>query len=152
MLKTCDVFSNFKFERMKRKRNGVTKMKSFIQMTFSAIGAYLGWFLGGVDGLVHALVIFVVIDYLTGVMTAIVKRQLSSEIGFRGIFKKVMVFFLVGLGHLVDLYVLKNGGAIRAAVIFFYISNEGVSILENVAHLGLPFPEKLKQIISKIRE
>jgi toxin secretion/phage lysis holin len=88
-------------------------------MSFSEIGDYLGWFLGGVDGLVHALVICVVIDYVTAVITAIVKRQLSSEIGFRGIFKKVMVFFLLGLGHLVDLYVLKNGGAIRAAVIFF---------------------------------
>ncbi len=116
MLKKCDVFSNVKFENvfehMKQKRNEVTKMKSFIQMSFSAIGAYLGWFLGGVDGLVHALVIFVVIDYKTGVMTDIVKRKLSSEIGFRGIFKKVMVFFLVGLGHLVDLYVLKNKGVI----------------------------------------
>ena len=127
-------------------------MKSYLQISFSGIGAYVGWFLGGVDGLVHALLIFVVIDYITGVMTAIVKKKLSSAIGFRGIFKKVMIFFLVGLGHLVDLYVLKHEGAIRTAVIFFYLSNEGVSILENVARMGLPFPEKLKQVISKIRE
>ncbi len=126
-------------------------MKYSLQSILAVVGAYLGWFLGGFDGLLHALVIFVVIDYVTGVMLAIINKELSSEVGARGIFKKVMLFLLVGMGHMVDLHILKEGSAIRTAVLFFYMSNEGLSILENVSLMGLPIPEKLKQILKKLR-
>jgi toxin secretion/phage lysis holin len=112
----------------------------------------LGWFLGGLDGFLYALIAFVAIDYLTGVMCAIADRKLSSDIGARGIFKKVLIFVLVGVGHIVDTQVLGDGGAIRTAVIFFYLSNEGISILENAAHVGLPIPEKLKSILEQLHD
>ena len=123
-----------------------------IQAAFTALGGFLGWFLGGLDGFLYALIAFVVVDYLTGVMCAVTDKKLSSEIGAKGIFKKVLIFALVGVGHIVDSHVLGNGGAIRSAVIFFYLSNEGISILENASHIGLPVPEKLKSILELLHD
>ena len=125
---------------------------NFIRAIFTAIGGYLGYVLGGHDSFLYALIAFVVIDYITGVMLAIIKRKVSSAIGFKGIFKKIMVFLMVAIGHTIDAYLIKNGGAIRTAVIFFYISNEGISILENSANIGLPIPEKLKEILVQLKD
>ena len=125
---------------------------SGIQIAFTAFGGFLGWFLGGVDGFLYALIAFTVIDYITGVMCAITDKNLSSSIGFKGICRKVLIFTLVGIGNIVDVYVLSQGGVLRTAVIFFYLSNEGVSILENSAHLGLPIPEKLKEVLEQLHE
>ncbi len=121
-----------------------------IQIAFSALGGFLGWFLGGADGFLYALIAFVVIDYLTGVLCAIADKNLSSEVGFKGICRKVLIFTLVGIGNILDMYVLGQIGILRTAVIFFYISNEGVSLLENAAHLGLPIPEKLKDVLAQL--
>ena len=125
---------------------------SGIQIAFTALGGFLGWFLGGVDGFLYALIAFAVIDYITGVMCAITDKNLSSAVGFKGICRKVLIFTLVGIGNIVDVYVLGQGGVLRTAVIFFYLSNEGVSIMENTAHLGLPIPEKLKDILEQLHE
>ena len=122
------------------------------QVIFAAIGGWLGYFLGGCDGLLIALVVFVAVDYLTGVMCAISDKKLSSEVGFKGICRKVLIFVLVGIGNLVDVYVLGEGGALRTAVIFFYLSNEGISFLENAGHLGLPIPEKLKDVLEQLHD
>ncbi len=121
------------------------------QYIFSLVGGSLGWYLGGVDGFMYALVTFVVIDYLTGIMVAVVEHKLSSEIGFRGIFKKVLIFILVGVGHMIDFYLIQNGSVIRTAVIFFYVSNEGISIIENAGKIGLPIPQKLQDILEQLR-
>lgn len=121
-----------------------------IQIAFSAIGGFIGWFLGGFDGFLYALIAFAVIDYITGVMCAISDKKLSSEVGFKGICRKVLIFVLVGIGNLVDMYVLGEAGVLRTAVIFFYLSNEGVSLLENSAHLGLPIPQKLKSVLEQL--
>lgn len=121
-------------------------MKDTVQIILTAIGGYIGWFIGGFDGLTYALLAFIVIDYISGVMVAIIERKLSSSIGFRGIFKKVLIITFVGVGHIVDFYILKNGSAVRTAIIFFYLSNEGLSIIENSSKLGLPIPENLKKI------
>ena len=123
-----------------------------IQLTFSTLGGFLGWYLGGVDGFLYALIAFVLVDYVTGVMCAIADKKLSSAVGFKGICRKVLIFVLVGIGNLVDVYVLGEGGALRTAVIFFYLSNEGVSLLENAAHLGLPIPEKLKEVLEQLHD
>ena len=130
-------------------------MKEFWNMTqvvIAGIGGWLGWFLGGCDGLLYALIAFVVIDYITGVMCAVVDKNLSSEVGFRGIFKKVLIFLLVGIDHLLDAQVIGTGSVVRTAVIFFYISNEGVSLLENAGHLGLPIPSKIKVVLEQLHE
>jgi toxin secretion/phage lysis holin len=130
-------------------------MKNLInnmQIIFAAIGGYLGYFLGGLDGFIYALITFVVIDYLTGLMAAIVERKLSSEIGFRGIFKKVLIFLLVAVGNIIDNNLIGTGGAVRTAVIFFYISNEGISIIENSIRIGLPVPEKLKSVLEQLKD
>lgn len=121
-----------------------------IQMAISAVGGWLGYFVGGVDGLMTALIIFMVIDYITGLMCAVADRKLSSAVGFKGICKKVLIILLVGVAHIVDLHVVGIGSALRSAVVCFYLSNEGVSLLENAEHLGLPIPEKLKDILSQL--
>lgn len=123
-----------------------------IQASLKGVGGYLGYFLGGYDGFLYALLVFVVIDYITGLMVAVLERKLSSEVGFRGIFKKVLIFSLVGIGNMIDAYILKNGSAIRTAVIFFYISNEGISIIENSAKVGLPIPERLKKLLEQLNK
>ena len=124
----------------------------FIQLVFAGIGGWLGWFLGGCDGLLYALLAFVVIDYITGVMCAIVDHTLSSTVGFKGICRKVLIFALVGIGHILDTQVIGSGSVLRTAGIFFYISNEGVSLVENAAHLGLPIPEKLKAVLEQLHD
>ena len=123
-----------------------------IQIIIAAVGGYIGYFLGGWDGFLFALVAFVVIDYLTGIMVAILEKRLSSEVGFRGIFKKVLIFSLVAVGHIVDSQLIQNGSAIRTAVIFFYLTNEGISILESTAKIGLPVPEKLKTVLEQLNK
>ncbi len=125
---------------------------STIQLIFTAIGGYIGWFLGGFDGLVYSLVAFVVIDYITGLMVAVLEKKVSSSIGFKGIFKKVLIFTFVGIGHIVDFHIIKDGSAVRTAVIFFYLSNEGLSIIENSVKVGLPMPEKLKEVFLTMKE
>ena len=130
-------------------------MKEFwntIHLIFAAVGGWLGWFLGGCDGLLYALVLFVVLDYITGVMCAVVDKKLSSEVGFKGLFRKVLIFSLVGIGHAIDSQVIGSGSVLRTAVIFFYLSNEGVSLTENAAHLGLPIPEKLKLVLEQLHD
>ncbi len=124
----------------------------YTQIVITAIGGWLGWFLGGLDGFLYALVAFIVLDYITGVMLAILEKKLSSDIGFRGIFKKVLIFTLVGIGHIIDNRIIGDGSIIRTAVIFFYLSNEGISILENASKIGLPIPEKLKDILAQLSE
>ena len=130
-------------------------MKEFwntIQLVITAIGGWLGYFLGGCDGLLFALMAFVVIDYITGVMCAINDRKLSSEVGFRGICRKVLIFLLVGIANILDVQVIGTGSVLRTAVIFFYLSNEGVSLLENAAHLGLPVPDAIKTVLAQLHD
>lgn len=130
-------------------------MKEFwntIQLIFAAIGGWLGYFLGGCDGLLVALVVFAVVDYITGVMCAVADKKLSSEVGFKGICRKVLIFLLVGIANILDVQVIGTGSVLRTAVIFFYISNEGVSLLENAAHLGLPIPEQMKAVLEQLHD
>ena len=128
-------------------------MKEFwnwMQAAIAAFGGSLGYFLGGFDGFLYSLLAFVLIDYITGLMCAVLDKKLSSEVGFRGIFKKLLIFSLVAIGHIIDQSVIGEGSVIRTAVIFFYLSNEGISILENAAHIGLPVPQKLKEILEQL--
>ena len=130
-------------------------MKEFwttIKVLFAGVGGWLGWFLGGCDGLLYALLAFVAADYITGVMCAITDKTLSSAVGFKGICRKVLIFVLVGIGHILDTQVIGAGSVLRTAVIFFYLSNEGVSLMENAAHLGLPVPEKLKSVLEQLHD
>ena len=128
----------------------IERIWTTIQLVFSAIGGWLGFFLGGLDGLLTALIAFVVIDYITGVMCAILDRELSSTVGFQGIFRKIVIFTLVGIAHIMDTQVIGSGSGLRSAVICIYLSNEGLSILENTGKLGLPIPERLKAILAQL--
>lgn len=130
-------------------------MKEFwntIQFIFTAVGGWLGYYLGGCDGLLYALLAFVVADYVTGVMCAVSDKKLSSEVGFKGICRKVLIFILVGSANIFDVQVIGTGSVLRTAVIFFYISNEGLSLLENAGHLGLPIPEKMKVVLAQLHD
>ena len=130
-------------------------MKEFwkmIQFLFAGIGGWLGYFLGGCDGLLIALLLFVITDYITGVMCAIADKKLSSAVGFKGICRKVLIFLLVGIANILDMQVIGTGSVLRTAVIFFYISNEGVSLLENAGHLGLPIPVKIKAVLEQLHD
>ena len=130
-------------------------MKHFwnaIQLIFSMIGGWLGWFLGGCDALLYTLIAFAVVDYITGVACAVIDKNLSSETGFKGLFKKVLIFVFVGIGHILDANIVGNGSVLRTAVIFFYLSNEGLSLVENTAHIGLPVPRKLKDVLEQLHD
>lgn len=130
-------------------------MKEFwnvIQAVFTAIGGWLGYFLGGFDGLLYALLVFVILDYITGVMCAVADKKLSSQVGFKGICRKVLIFALVGIGHLLDTHVIGSGSILRTAITFFYLSHEGLSLIENAAYLGLPIPAKLKTILEQLHD
>lgn len=124
----------------------------FIQVLLSAIGGTLIFLLGGIDGILHALILFVVFDYITGVLRAINEKKLSSSVGFKGISKKILIFILVGVAQALDVHVLGEIGAIRSIVIIFYLSNEGISILENASCIGVPIPSKLKEVLEQLHE
>ena len=129
-------------------------MKEFwlmIQAVFTGLGGWIGYYLGGCDGLLYALIAFVIVDYLTGVMCAIADKKLSSNVGFKGICRKVLIFLLVGIANIIDVQVIGQIGILRTAVIFFYISNEGLSIVENAAVLGLPIPNELRNVLKQLR-
>ena len=141
--------------RARARKEKVTVMKAVLdklELAFAAVGGVVGWFLGGFDGFLYALIVFVVMDYLTGVLAAGVRKELSSEVGFKGIAKKVCIFVLVGIANIVDSQVIHDGAAIRTAVIFFYLANEGISILENSTVIGLPVPQKLKEMLQQLAE
>lgn len=130
-------------------------MKEFwnaVQFVFTAVGGWLGYFLGGCDGLLYALLAFVVIDYITRVMCAISDQKLSSAVGFKGICRKVLIFLMVGIANIMDVHVIGTGSVLRTAAIFFYISNEGISLLENASHLGLPVPAKIKAVLEQLHD
>lgn len=129
-------------------------MKEFwnaIQLIFADVEEWLGGFLGDCDGLLYALAAFVVMDYVTGVLCAVADRKLSSDVGFRVIAKKALIFLLVGMANVLDVQVIGNGCVLRTVVIFFYISNEGMSLVEKTAYLGLPMPEKLKDVLGQLQ-
>ena len=123
-----------------------------VQIAITALGGWLGYFLGGMDGLMIALSVLMTLDYVSGVMCAIIDKKLSSAVGFKGICKKVFILMLVGVAHIIDLHVVGTGSALRGAVICFYMSNEGLSLLENAAHIGLPIPDKLRDILSQLHD
>ena len=130
-------------------------MKNVIEtvtLGFGGIGGVLGLLFGELDGSLYALVVFVIADYFTGVISAINNKKLSSDIGFEGISKKICIFVLVAIANIVDVNILNSGAAVRTAVIFFYLSNEGISVLENAVKLGLPVPEKLRNVLLKMNE
>ena len=124
----------------------------YIQISVAAVGGAVSWFIGGWDGLIIALIAFVTLDYILGVSIAIMRKKLSSEVGYRGILKKVLIFALIGVGHVLDCYVLGGVQAVRTAVILYYLSNEGISILENAAIIGLPVPERLREVLIQLKE
>ena len=120
-----------------------------LQAACAAVAGWIGYFLGCWDGLLYALSVFVAIDYFTGILCAIVEKKLSSETGMRGIIRKVTIFLVVGVAHVVD-GAIGNGELVRTATLIFFISNEGISLLENAGRIGLPIPPKLKGILSQL--
>jgi toxin secretion/phage lysis holin len=123
---------------------------NLIQGALTVFGGWLGYALGGYNGFLYALLAFMALDYITGIMCAILEKKLSSVVGFRGIFKKVLILIMVGIAHAIDHNLIGTGESVRTAVLVFYLSNEGVSLLENAARIGLPIPEKLRQILIQL--
>ena len=119
--------------------------------TASIIGIF-GWFFGGRDGFVNVLITFVIIDYITGVMVAYSKHELNSSTGFNGICRKISIFCLVGVAHVIDVHLLGDTATLRTSVTLFYAANEGISLLENANNLGLPIPQFLKTRLLSIKE
>lgn len=126
-------------------------MDRIVQIVTGSICAICGFVWGEINGLLLALIAFMVLDYITGLSVAVVKKELSSAVGFKGIFKKVLILILVGVGNILDVHVLGEGSVCRSAVIGFYLANEGISILENAGKLGLPLPKKLVEILKQLK-
>ena len=130
----------------------MSKIQIIIDSIAGAVGAVLGFMYGEVTGLFWALIAFMATDYITGVVVAAINKQLSSEVGFRGLAKKLMILVFVSLGHIADMYVLGGTPVAMSAVMLFYIANEGLSIIENAGNLGLPLPKKLKDIMVQLKK
>ncbi len=130
----------------------MSKIQIIIDSIAGAVGAVLGFMYGEVTGLFWALIAFMATDYITGVVVAAINKQLSSEVGFRGLAKKLMILVFVSLGHIADMYVLGGTPVAMSAVMLFYIANEGLSIIENAGNLGLPVPKKLKDIMAQLKK
>lgn len=125
---------------------------STAKLLITLAGGVCGALFGELDGFLTALIVCVCIDYLTGVLAAIYNKMLSSEIGAKGICKKVCIFCLVALAHIIDCCISKDGSVIRTATIFFYLTNEGVSIIENAAKMNIPVPDKLVDTLEQLKE
>ena len=130
----------------------MTEIWKYIQTLIAMIGGELGYFLGGFDGLFAVLAMMIVVDYITGVMVAIKEKRVSSKIGFTGICRKILILLFVGIANMLDMHVVGSGSMLRTATIFFYVSNEGISILENATNLGLPVPIKIKEILEQLHD
>lgn len=130
----------------------MSKIQIIIDSIAGAVGAVLGFMYGEVTGLFWALIAFMALDYITGVIVAVIEKRLSSEVGFRGLAKKLMILVFVSLGHIADMYVLGGTPVAMSAVMLFYIANEGLSIIENAGNLGLPVPKKLKDIMVQLKK
>ncbi len=128
------------------------EMWNMVQVVFAALGGALGYFFGEMDGLLIALIVFVVVDYITGVMVAVSERKVSSAVGYKGILKKIFLLIMVGVAHVLDAQVMNTGSMLRTAVIFFYLSNEGISIIENAGKLGIPVPEKVRKVLEQLKD
>lgn len=130
----------------------MSKLWNVLSGVFAAIGLWLGLFIGPVNGLLIALIVFVITDYITGLASAIVRKELSSSVGFKGLARKVLIFLIVGIANVLDVYVLGANAVLRTAVILFYMANEGLSIIENAGEIGLPIPKKLKEVLAQLRK
>ena len=131
----------------------MNKILESLKYVFIVIGGYIGFYLGSIDAFIYNLLAFIIADYITGVLRAGVERKLSSSVGFKGIAKKIVIFIVVGIANLCDVNLIKGDGTmIRTAIIFFYIANEGLSILENTMAIGLPVPEKLREMLEQLKE
>lgn len=130
----------------------MTEIWKYIQTLLALIGGALGYFLGGFDGLFAVLAMMIVVDYITGVMVAIKEKRVSSKIGFTGICRKILILLFVGIANMLDMHVVGSGSMLRTATIFFYVSNEGISILENATNLGLPVPGRIKEILEQLHD
>lgn len=127
------------------------RFTEFIKIIFGSIVTAVSGFLGGMDGIMYALIAFISIDYITGVAVAIKQKKLSSEVGFWGLVRKVCIIALVGVAHFVDVYVMHTGDIFRTAIALYYIGNEGVSLLENMGNLGVPLSKKLKDVLEQLK-
>ena len=128
----------------------ITGIWRSLQGIAAAAGGWIGFLLGETDGMLTALYVLIVLDYITGIICAIIDHRLSSRIGLIGICKKVLILIMVGVGNILDIHVIGSGGTLRGIVIAFYLSNEGLSVIENAAHAGLPVPEKVKQVLEQL--
>ena len=128
------------------------KWDTIVKSISGAIGAVVGFLYGEVNGLFIAIIALMVLDYITGILCAVISKTLSSEVGFRGLVKKFVILIVIAVGHLVDAYIIGTGSAVMSAVMLFFAANEGISILENAAILGLPIPQKLKDVLEQLKD
>ena len=126
-------------------------MDKFIHTITAAICGIFGFLYGKADGLIYALLVFIILDYVTGLTVACINKKLSSDVGYKGIAKKGVILIIVSIGNIVDIYILGGGAVCRSTVIGFYLANEGISILENAGNLGIPLPKKLVTVLKQIK-
>lgn len=126
-------------------------MKYIISDVISVILTFLIYLLGGFDIALKSLVIVIVIDYTTGILSAIYNKQINSKVGFKGILKKFSYLLIIALSVIID-NILGQSGTIRTLVIYFFVANDGISILENVAEMNIPLPPKLLETLEQLKE
>lgn len=122
---------------------------STIKVGLTAVITWIGWLVGGYDTMMVTLLLFMCTDYISGILCGISNKELSSEVGFKGIAKKIMILLLVGATNLLGQATGIEG--LRYIVISFYLANEGISIIENASILGLPVPQKIKDVLEQLK-
>lgn len=127
------------------------KLGSIYNGILAVLGAIFGFLFGDMQGCLIALLCFIILDFITGVCTGIVEKNLSSEVAWRGIIRKLMEILIVSAAHIFDKYICGSGDIILTAVCFLFISTEGISLLENAARLGVPIPKKLVEALSQLK-
>lgn len=127
------------------------KINTFYNSLVAAFGVIVGFLFGDMRGCLIALICFIVLDFITGVLTGVVEKNLSSEVAYRGIIRKIIELIIVIAAHMIDKYICGTGDVIMTSVCFLFISTEGISLLENAARLGVPIPNKLVETLSQLK-
>lgn len=128
------------------------KYKNYFDMVCGLFGGVVTYLLGGFDTALQVILLFMILDYITGIIASALNGGLNSEVGAKGLAKKAGIIIMIILGSLLDRLTMNDEFIFRNVVIFFFIANEGISITENLGRIGLPIPEKIKNVLEQLKE
>ena len=127
-------------------------MDNVFKNILAGVCTVLSFLFGDMEGLMVALIALIILDYISGVIAAAVEKRLSSEVGAKGIAKKIFMLLIVALANIVDINVIGDGHVLKTVTVVFYICNECISLIENAGRIGVPVPKKLLDVLEQLRD